>query len=123
MTAAMLLLEPIFEADLPDEQYAYRSCRNAQQAVFEVHDHLYHGHPDVVDADLADYFGTISHTELLKSVARRIVDRRVLHLAFPILPTNRHIEGLRGCLSQIAPIAISLPTHQSRRSLPLAGRA
>lgn len=80
MTAAMLVLEPIFEADLPDEQYAYRSGRNAQQAVIEVKDHLYHGHPDVVDADLADYFGTIPHAELLNSVARRIVDRRVLHL-------------------------------------------
>jgi group II intron reverse transcriptase/maturase len=80
MTAAMLVLEPIFEADLPDEQYAYRSGRNAQQAVIEVKDHLYHGHPDVVDADLADYFGTIPHAELIKSVARRIVDRRVLHL-------------------------------------------
>jgi hypothetical protein len=38
------------------------------------------GHPEVVDADLADYFGSIPHAELLKSVARRIVDRRVLHL-------------------------------------------
>jgi RNA-directed DNA polymerase len=80
MTAAMLVLEPIFEADLPDVQYAYRSGRNAQQAVIEVQDHLYHGLPDVVDADLADYFGTIPHAELLKSVARRMVDRRVLHL-------------------------------------------
>ena len=80
MTAAMIVLEPIFEVDLPDEQYAYRSGRNAQQAVIEVKDHLYHGHPDVVDADLTDYFGTIPHAELLKSVARRIVDRRVLHL-------------------------------------------
>ena len=80
MTAAMIVLEPIFEVDLPGEQYAYRSGRNAQQAVIEVKDHLYHGHPDVVDADLADYFGTIPHAELLKSVARRIVDRRVLHL-------------------------------------------
>ena len=80
MTAAMLVLEPIFEADLPDEQYAYRSGRNAQQAVVEVKEQLYRGHPDVVDADLADYFGTIPHAELIKSVARRIVDRRVLHL-------------------------------------------
>ena len=80
MTAAMIVLEPIFEVDLPDEQYAYRSGRNAQQAVIEVEEHLYHGHPDVVDADLTDYFGTIPHAELLKSVARRIVDRRVLHL-------------------------------------------
>jgi group II intron reverse transcriptase/maturase len=80
MTAAMLVLGPIFEADLPSEQYAYRPGRNAQQAVVEVEGLLFRGHPEVVDADLADYFGSIPHAELLKSVARRIVDRRVLHL-------------------------------------------
>ena len=80
MTAAMLVLNPIFEADLPPEQYAYRPGRNAQQAVVEVGALLDHGHLEVVDADLADYFGSIPHAELLKSVARRIVDRRVLHL-------------------------------------------
>ena len=80
MTAAMLVLEPIFEADLPSELYAYRPGRNAQQAVVEVEELLFRGHPEVVDADLADYFGSIPHAELLKSVARRIVDRRVLHL-------------------------------------------
>ena len=80
MTAAMLVLEPIFEANLPPELYAYRAGRNAQQAVIEVEELLFRGHPDVVDADLADYFGSIPHTDLLKSVARRIVDRRVLHL-------------------------------------------
>ena len=80
MTAAMLVLEPIFESDLPPEMYAYRPRRNAQQAVVEVEEQLFHGHPEVVDADLADYFGSIPHAELLKSLARRIVDRRVLHL-------------------------------------------
>jgi len=80
MTAAMLVLEPIFEADLPPEQYAYRPGRNAQQAIVEVQDQLFDGHREVVDADLADYFGSIPHAELLKSVARRVVDRRVLDL-------------------------------------------
>jgi RNA-directed DNA polymerase len=80
MTAAMLVLDPIFEADLPSEQYAYRPGKNAQQAVVEVEELLFRGHPDVVDADLADYFGSIPHAELLESVTRRIVDRRVLHL-------------------------------------------
>jgi RNA-directed DNA polymerase len=80
MTGAMLVLDPIFEADLPPEQYAYRRGRNAQQAVVEVEELLFRGHPEVVDADLADYFGSIPHAELLQSVARRIVDRRVLHL-------------------------------------------
>jgi RNA-directed DNA polymerase len=80
MTAAMLMLEPIFEADLPAEQYAYRVGRNAQQAAAEVEERLHRGQTDVVDADLSDYFGSIPHTELMKSLARRIVDRRVLHL-------------------------------------------
>jgi RNA-directed DNA polymerase len=80
MTAAMLVLEPIFEADLPPEQYAYRPGRNAQQAVIDVKDTLFRGHSEVVDADLADYFGSIPHAELMLSLARRIVDARVLHL-------------------------------------------
>jgi RNA-directed DNA polymerase len=80
MTAATLVLEPIFEADLPPEQYAYRPGRNAQQAAVEVEELLFRGHREVVDADLADFFGSIPHTELMKSVARRVVDRRVLHL-------------------------------------------
>jgi retron-type reverse transcriptase len=58
MTAAMLVLEPVFEADLPPEQYAYRPGRNAHQAVAEVGELLFRGHPEIVDADLADYFGT-----------------------------------------------------------------
>ncbi|HEX4548144.1 reverse transcriptase domain-containing protein, partial [Pseudomonas sp.] len=80
MTATTLVLEPIFEADLPPEIYAYRAERNAQQAVVEVEELVFRGHPDVVDADLADYFGSIPQADLLKSVARRIVDRRMLHL-------------------------------------------
>jgi RNA-directed DNA polymerase len=80
MTAAMLVLDPIFEADLPPEQYAYRAGSNAQQALLDVQDTLFHNHPEVVDADLADYFGSIPHAELMRSLARRIVDGRVLHL-------------------------------------------
>lgn len=80
MTAAMLVLEPIFEADLPAEQYAYRPGRNAQQAVNDVGERLHRGQTEVVDADLADYFGSIPHAELMQSLARRIVDRRVMHL-------------------------------------------
>ncbi len=80
MTAAMLVLDPIFEADLPPEQYAYRQGRNAQQAVIDAEETLYEGHLDVVDADLADYFGSIPHADLMRSLARRIADSRVLHL-------------------------------------------
>ncbi len=77
-TAAMLVLSPIFEADLQPEQYAYRPGRNARDAVRRVHRRLTTGHREVVDGDLSDYFGQIRHAELLRSIARRVSDRRLL---------------------------------------------
>src|SRR5229473_2008131 len=79
-TAAKLVLEPIFEADFEDNAYGYRPVRGAVDAVKEVHRLICRGHTDVVDADLSRYFDSIPHDELLKSVARRIVDRHVLRL-------------------------------------------
>ena len=79
-TAAMVVLEPIFEADLQPEQYAYREGRGAQDAVTAVHRLLNTGHREVIDADLTGYFDSIPHAELMKSVARRIVDANLLHL-------------------------------------------
>lgn len=79
-TAAKLVLEPIFEADLPSEQHGYRPEHNALSAVKQVHGLLNTGHTQVVDADLSAYFDTVPHSELLQSVARRVVDRHVLHL-------------------------------------------
>lgn len=79
-TAALIVLEPIFEADLQVEQYAYRADRGAHDAVREVHRLLTTGHQQVIDADLSGYFDSIPHQELMKSVARRISDRHVLHL-------------------------------------------
>lgn len=96
MTAAMLVLEPIFEADLPSELYAYRPRRSAQQAVVEVEELMFRGHPDVVDADLSDYFGSIPHAELLQSLARRIVDRRVLQLLKQWLECTVEETGKKG---------------------------
>ena len=79
-TAAVLVLEPIFEADLQPEQYAYRPDRSALDAVQAVHALLNTGHTEVVDADLSGYFDSIPHAELMKSVARRVSDRHMLHL-------------------------------------------
>jgi group II intron reverse transcriptase/maturase len=78
--AAVLVLEPIFEADLPPEQYAYRAGRGAQDAVRAVQGLLDQSYTDVVDADLSGYFDSIPHAELMKSVARRVSDRHLLHL-------------------------------------------
>jgi RNA-directed DNA polymerase len=79
-TAAKLVLEPIFEADLEPNAYGYRPQRSAQDAIREVHGLLCDGYTDVVDADLSKYFDTIPHCELLQCVARRVADGNVLHL-------------------------------------------
>jgi len=79
-TAAKLVLEPIFEADFEDSAYGYRPRRSAVDAVKETHRLICRGYTDVVDADLSKYFDTIPHSDLLKSVARRVVDRNVLWL-------------------------------------------
>jgi len=79
-TAAKLVLEPIFEADFADSAFGYRPRRSAQDAVETVHRALCDGYTDVVDADLTKYFDTIPHDQLMRSVARRISDRRMLRL-------------------------------------------
>jgi len=79
-TAAKIVIEPIYEADFEDNAYGYRPARGAVDAVKEVHRHLCRGYADVVDADLSKYFDTIPHSELMKSVGRRVVDRNVLRL-------------------------------------------
>ena len=79
-TAAKLVLEPIFEADLDPAAYGYRPGRSATDAIKAVHGLLCRGFTDVVDADLSKYFDTIPHRELMRSVARRVVDRHVLQL-------------------------------------------
>jgi len=78
--AAVLVLEPIFEADLQPEQYAYRADRSALDAVQHVHKLINTGHGQIVDADLSSYFDSVPHAELMRSVARRVVDGAMLHL-------------------------------------------
>ena len=97
-TAAKLVLEPIFEADFEDSAYGYRPRRGAGDAIKEVHRLLCRGYTDVVDADLSKYFDTIPHAELLRCVARRIVDGEVLRLIKLWLKTpieERDADGKR----------------------------
>ena len=79
-TAAKLVLEPIFEADLDPAAFGYRPKREAGQAVQKVLALLRQGYTDVVDADLSMYFDTIPHDELMRTIARRIVDSGMLGL-------------------------------------------
>src|SRR5438046_1889722 len=84
-TAVLLVVEPIFEADLLDEQYAYREGRSALDAVHAVSEYLQQGYREVVDADLSGYFDSIPHAELMQCVARRINDNALLHLLKQLL--------------------------------------
>ena len=84
-TAAKLILEPIWEAELEPNAYGYRPQKSAQDAIQKVDELLHDGYrakakTDIVDADLSKYFDTIPHSELMQCVARRIVDRHMLHL-------------------------------------------
>lgn len=78
--AAVVVLEPIFEADLQDEQYAYRNGKSAHDAIRTIHRRINQGHMEIVDADLSGYFDTIPHAELIQCLARRIRDGRMLKL-------------------------------------------
>ena len=129
-TSAMLVLMPIFEADLEPEQYGYRPGRSAKDAVNRIHRLLYRGHNEVVDADLSNYFGEIPHAELMKSIARRVSDGRMLGLIeawleMPVIEedgeggtrrTNRARKERKGT-PQGAPISPLLSNIYMRRFL------
>jgi len=104
-TAALLVLEPIFETDLQPEQYAYRADHSALDAVRHVHKLINTGHGKVVDADLSSYFDSIPHAELMRSVARRVVDGAMLHLIkmwleAPVDETDEHGNQRRSTRSR-----------------------
>lgn len=79
-SAAKLILEPIFEAGFDKAAYGYRPGRSALQAVQKVHRSLIEGHTQVLDADISGFFDNIPHAELMRCVARRVSDGKMLHL-------------------------------------------
>jgi group II intron reverse transcriptase/maturase len=78
-TAVVLVLGPIFEADLAPQQYGFRPGMDAKMAVRRAYFHItQHDRREVVDADLSDYFTTIPHGPLMRCVSRRIADGEIL---------------------------------------------
>lgn len=93
--AALIVLEPIFEADFTDASWGFRPGRSAQQAAGEVVKYLNWGKTQVCDVDIRAYFDSIPHGKLMQLVARRIVDRRILTLIKAWLTSTVEEEGRR----------------------------
>jgi len=96
--AVVLVIGPIFEADLLPQQYGFRPGLDAKMAVRRVFWHVtQHWRKEVVDADLRDYFTSIPHTPLMRSLERRIADGRVLKTIkrWLIAPVVENISGRR----------------------------
>ena len=95
-TATLLVLNPIFEEDLLPSQYGFRPKVDAKMAIRRAFWHIsQHGRREIVDADLSDYFSTIPHGQLMRCIARRIADGKVLSvikawLIAPVVERTRH---------------------------------
>jgi RNA-directed DNA polymerase len=109
--AALLVLEPIFEADFLDSSYGFRPGKSAHQAVEQIRRHLAAGCCEVYDADLKGYFDTIPHDQLLKAVEMRVADRQVLRLIRLWLEATIEETDARGRQTR----------HRSRQGTPQGG--
>ena len=78
--ALLQVLQPHFDATFSEESFGFRPQRSAHQAVVRARAHIAAGYSWVVDIDLKDFFDRVNHDVLMARLARRIEDRRILHL-------------------------------------------
>ncbi len=105
-TAFLLVIEPIFEADFNASSFGFRPKKSAHGAVREIYKYLNWGCVEVYDVDLEQYFDTVDHTKLMKLVARRIVDKQILHVIHQWLRCGYVEDGQH---------------HQSKKGTPQGG--
>jgi RNA-directed DNA polymerase len=117
-TALVLVLGPIFEADLAPQQYGFRPVMDAKMAVRRVYFHItQYDRQEVVDADLSDYFTTIPHGPLLRCVSRRVADRAILSVIKRWLTVSVWERTARGA------VLCSTQALDRKRGTPQGGTA
>lgn len=98
--ACKIVVEPIFDADFQANSYGFRPKKSASMAIGAIRLNLKEGRNQVYDADLSSYFDTIPHDKLMKVIALRISDKKVLHLIkmwlkVPVKDRDGNISGGR----------------------------
>lgn len=109
-TAAMLILQPIFEQDFEPNSYGFREGRSTHDAVREVVKWLNFGYENVIDADITSCFDSIPKSLLMKQIARRVVDGSILSLvkqwlSVGILDGGANIDSGEQGVAQGSPIS------------------
>lgn len=100
-TAFLMVLEPVFEADFSDASYGFRPKKSAHGAIREIYKYLNWGCEEIYDVDIEKYFETVEHWKLMRLLARRISDGRILHvikqwLSCGYVEDNQHKQSKRG---------------------------
>ena len=127
-TAFLMVLEPIFEADFTESSYGFRPKKSAHDAVREIYKYLNWGCEEIYDVDLEKYFDTVEHWKLMRLLARRISDGKILHvikqwLSCGYVEDNQHRQSKRGTPQGgvISPLLANIYLHPVDKAFERSG--
>ena len=127
-TAFLMVLEPIFEADFTESSYGFRPEKSAHDAIKEIYKYLNWGCEEIYDVDLEKYFDTVEHWKLMRLLARRISDGKILHvikqwLSCGYVEDNQHRQSKRGTPQGgvISPLLANIYLHPVDKAFERSG--
>jgi RNA-directed DNA polymerase len=89
------VLGPMYEGQFSDYSFGFRAGKNAHQAVQQVRHYFRQGYKQVVDIDLAAFFDSVNHDVLMRLLAQRVQDQRVLRLVGKYLRAGVRVDGVK----------------------------